>query len=139
MGKRQIPLSIKIIGALFLIDASLKLATMKLGSEIVLGFPVVGPFASCFKIIYAVVFTFVGSGLWKLRNVARQIGVWLQAYRIIDQLALLIFMFANWNPNASKYPPLLSALALASLCIVPALIQGVILMFLLRRKSFFKT
>ena len=137
MGCRPVPLSIKIIGTLFIIDTWLKIATIQFGTDMVLGFPLKGPPAVFFKVVYAGLLNFVGFGLWQLRGVARQIGVGLQVYRIVDQFALLVFMFANWNPSAGKYPPVLSALVLVSISIIPALIQGVILWFLLRRKSFF--
>ena len=137
MERRLIPLSIKIIGTLLIIDASLKIATIQLGIDMVLGFPLKGPPAVFFKVVYAGLLSFVGFGLWQLREVARQIGVYLQVYRIVDQFALLVFTFANWNPSASKYPPALSALVLASISLIPALVQGVILWLLLRKRSFF--
>ena len=136
--KKPIPLSMKIIAALFILDASLKLAALQSGVEIVLGFEVNDPAAISYKVLFSALLMFVGFGLWNMRASACRVALGVQAYRILDHLAILRFLFANWNPNASKYPPVFSALMLALVGVVPALIQAVILLFLIRRKASFE-
>ena len=142
------PLSIKVIAIFFLTTIPAGLFPIWLNEGAFLGFPVHGPLLVLITLSTMGLQLFVGIGVWRLKDIARKVAIWLQIF-IVTNLWLYTFSPSFQEAaqsTADKYAALLGIAAVqvdtSIRVLLTSAIQGsilpiLILYFLIKRKSAF--